>query len=254
MQTTMEAIHVSRRPKCSFCHHEGHNITTCNSNVLKGINDYLIYLKCEFMILNDGNRILAIKAFENYIYDYCSISENNVKLIKYVACRFYNTRLHSLLQISINQIILHLYDIDIAWLTFHEYNFVPFNQNTPVRITSILNGILLNYISNEEMNNFDNNFDTNVIFDNYAIKINMSTSNSIDNPVSEDIECAICYNNFEKKNCASFECKHEYCVDCVQQLVNKKHTNCPYCREKFNNITCYSEESYIKLDKLNNLV
>ena len=96
--------------------------------------------------------------------------------MKYVACRFYNTRLRSILQIVINQIILRLYDIDIAWLTFNDYNFVPFNQYTPVRVSAILNGILLNYMSNEMLGdniniNNNNNFDSNSIFTNYEMEI-----------------------------------------------------------------------------------
>jgi hypothetical protein len=231
------------RRKCSFCFCEGHNITTCNNNALLSVNDYLIYLKEQFMILHNGNRILSIQEFEKYLYDYCSHSENNIKLLKYVACRFYNTRLRSTLQITINQIILHLYDIDIAWITFHEYNFVPFNRNTPVRISDVLNGILLNYLSN--INNNNNNFDTNLIFTNYEIKLENSDNNNNEN--ISHIECSICYNSIKKTDYASFECKHEYCVDCVEQLINKKHSNCPYCREKIKNITCYTEELYNKL-------
>ena len=243
------------RRKCSFCFCEGHNITRCNNNVLISVKDYLIYLKEQFMILHNGNRILSIQEFENYLYDYCSQSESNIKLLKYVSCRFYNTRLSSMLQITINQIILHLYDIDIAWITFHEYNFVPFNRNTPVRISDVLNGILLNYMSNEilggnlNINNNNNNFDTNIIFTNYEIKLEKSDNNNNEN--IPHIECSICYNSTEKNKCAYFECKHEYCTDCVEQLINKKHSNCPYCRAKIKNITCYTEEMY---NKLNNIV
>uniref|UniRef100_A0A6C0JIW1 RING-type domain-containing protein n=1 Tax=viral metagenome TaxID=1070528 RepID=A0A6C0JIW1_9ZZZZ len=241
--------------KCSFCYCEGHNITRCNNNVLVIFNDYLIYLKEQFMILHNGNRILSIQEFENYLYDYCSQSESNIKFLKYVACRFYNTRLRSTLQITINQIILRLYDIDIAWVTFHEYNFVPFNQHTPVRIGDVLNGILLNYMSNEilggnfNINNNNNNFDSNIIFTNYEIKLKHYDNNNNEN--IPHIECSICYNSTEKNKCAYFECKHEYCTYCVEQLINKKHTTCPYCRAKIKSITCYTEEIY---NKLNNIV
>lgn len=242
------------RRKCSFCFCEGHNITTCNSNILVSVNNYLIYLKEQFMILHNGNRILSIQELELYLYDYCSQSESNVKLLKYVACRFYNTRLRSTsLQITINQIILRLYDIDIEWLTFHEYNFVPFNQYTPVRIGTILHGILSNYMASEMVNgNFNinnNNFDSNIIFTNYEIKLQHCDNNNNEN--IPHIECSICYNSTEKDKCAYFECKHEYCTDCVEQLINKKHSNCPYCRAKIKNITCYTEEMY---NKLNNIV
>jgi|UniRef100_A0A6C0D995 hypothetical protein len=227
------------RRKCSFCHCEGHNITTCNSNILSSVNNYLIYLKEHFTNNNDGNRILAIKDFENYLYDYCNESENNIKLLKYIACRFYNTRLRSMLQIVINQIILRLYDIDINWVSFHEYNFVPFNEHTPVRISYVLNGILLNHT-----NALYNNLQESNSLKNYEFELEKCQENT-------SIECSICYNTVQKINCGSFKCKHEYCIDCIEQLVNKKHTSCPYCREEIKNITCYNEEYYNKLTNNN---
>ena len=115
--------------------------------------------------------------------------------------------------------------------------FIPFNEYTPVRISGILNGILLNYASNEILNDFD----SNVIFTNYEIQL------AVCNETSKQIECSICYNTTDKVNCVYFDCNHEYCFDCVKQLVNNKHKNCPYCRDKIKNITCYTEENYNKL-------
>lgn len=254
---------ILNRParKCSFCRCQGHNITRCNNTMLSTVNSYLIYLKNHFMTLHAGNRILAIQDFENYLYSYCGQSDDNTKLLKHVGSRFYSSRLRSMIQIVINKILLSLFDIDIAWLTFHEYNFIPFNENTPVRLSCILTGILLNYQSNEFLNNTYNanaanaanaaNFDTNIIFTNAKIKIEQS---ELDNQhISTCIECSICYNNVEKSNCATLECKHEYCVVCVEQMLDKQHTNCPYCREQIKKINCYNEEAYNKLANISNL-
>lgn len=239
--------------KCSFCRCQGHDITRCNNTMLSTVNSYLIYLKNNFMTIHANNRILAIQDFENYLYDYCEQSDDNIKLLKHIACRFYSTRLRSMLQIAINRILLSLFEIDIAWLTFHEYNFIPFNENTPVRLSEILRGIILNYASNEISNNSENNtnFDTNIIFANDKIKIETLDLN--EQNVCTTIECVICYNNVEKNNCATLECKHEYCVVCVEQMLSKKHSDCPYCREKIKQITCYNQEGYNKLLNANNL-
>jgi hypothetical protein len=210
------------------------------------------------MTLHAGIRILAVQDFENYLYSYCGQSNDNTKLLKHVGCRFYSSRLRSMIQIVINKILLSLFDIDIAWLTFHEYNFIPFNENTPVRLSCILTGILLNYESNVFLNNTDNanttnaaNFDTNIIFTNTKIKIEHSELNNED--TSTSIECSICYNNVEKLNCATLECKHEYCVVCVEQMLDKQHTSCPYCREQIKTINCYTEEGYNRLANISNL-
>jgi hypothetical protein len=176
--------------KCSFCGCQGHNITVCNSNIIVAANNYLIYLKNHFISQHNNNRILAIRDFENYLYNYCSQTYNNAKLIKAIACRFYNTRLRSLLIVTINKIILNLFEIDINWITFHENNFVPFNQHTPVRITYILNGIIINYMAEIQRNlNHANN-----IFTNYEIKLETfdnETQTEADNN-NTNLECSIC--------------------------------------------------------------
>lgn len=238
MNTSRNNTNLNRiTRKCSFCRCEGHNISSCNNDDLAFLNNYFIFLKNSCMERHSGNRILAIQNFEIYIYDFCSLSEQNIKWIKSVACRFYNNRMRCMLQVAINKIILSLYNIDIYWITHHEYNFIPFNMNTPVRISYVLNGILMNFASNNIINNNVSNY-----------KIELS---KLDDKLSS-FECSICYNTIEGKLCGSFECKHEYCIDCIEQLVNKKHTSCPYCRGKIENITCHSNESYDKLNKLIN--
>jgi hypothetical protein len=240
--------------KCSFCSCKGHNITTCNNNIIVAANNYLIYLKNHFISQHNTNRILAIRDFENYLYNYCSQTHNNAKLIKAIARRFYNTRLRSLLIVTINKIILNLFEIDINWITFHQHNYVPFNEHTPVRISYILNGIIINYMAEiqrntNDINDNNNNSDANNIITNYEIKLEpIDNEKQYDNTdTNTDIECSICYNSVKKTHCATFECKHEYCIDCTKQLVIKKHTSCPYCRHEIKNIICYTEECYNKL-------
>lgn len=247
--------------KCSFCSCKGHNITVCNNNIIVAANNYLIYLKNHFISQHNTNRILAIRDFENYLYNYCSQTYNNAKLIKAIACRFYNTRLRSLLIVTINKIILNLFEIDINWITFHEHNYVPFNEHTPVRISYILDGIVINYMAEfqrnvNNVNDNNNNSDANNIITNYEIKLEtFDHEKQCDNNISDksrEIECSICYNSVKKTDCATFECKHEYCIDCTKQLVIKKHTSCPYCRHEIKNIICYTEECYNKLSITNN--
>jgi hypothetical protein len=245
--------------KCSFCGCQGHNITVCNSDNIITANNYLLYVKNHFTAQHNSNRILALRDFENCLYNYCSQTHNHAKLIKAIACRFYNTRLRSSVIIAINKIILSLFEIDINWISFHEHNYVPFNENTPVRISYVLNGIIINYMveiqrnsnNGNNVNNPPNIFDSNIIFTKYEFKLETLDDEKQCQYNKREIECSICYNSVEKINCAAFECKHEYCIDCTKQLVIKKHTSCPYCRYEIKNITCYNEESYNKLSNLN---
>jgi len=238
--------HLSR--KCSFCRCQGHNITTCNNTMLMTVNSYLMYLKNHFMVLYEGNRILAVEEFEKYLYTVCGQSNDNIKILRYVACRFYRARLRGFLQITINKILLALFDIDIEWLTFHEYNFVPFNEHTPIRLSAILTGILLNY----SLSANNANFDSNIIFTHHEIKV-IKTELYNENKDTTN-ECSICYESVEKLKCVSFECEHEYCINCVEQMLNKKHNTCPYCRKQIKKISCYTEEEYNKLVTITNLL
>ena len=238
--------------KCSFCNCEGHNVSSCNDETLVNNNSYLIYMKNNLLTLYNDNRILAINDFEKHIYEFYTRShENSVgysfwkkKLLRTIACRFYNIRLRSSLITTINKMILRLFDINIEWLITHEYNFVPFNENTPIRISCIFQGILLN-MANEMYNSIINNNNNN---NNVKYEIKLKTiDNDNNNDNNKEMECGICYNSFEKSNCASFECSHEYCVDCVFQLISKKHTTCPHCRNNIDVISCSSQENYDKL-------
>jgi len=223
--------------KCSFCNCEGHIITSCNNELLVNSNNYLIYLKNNLLLFHNNNRISAIQDFEKHVYDYYTYSDSNKKLLRAIACRFYNTRLRSLLIISINRIILRLFDINIQWLTFHEYNFVPFNENSPIRISYIFQGMLINMT-----NIMINNMTPEPVYD-----IKLLTINDTNNNYNTETECSICYNSLKQIDYASFECKHDYCVDCVTQLMFKKHNTCPHCRNNICVISCYNKENYDKL-------
>lgn len=234
--------------KCSFCNCQGHNITSCNNEGLTMFFQYLIHLKNETLSINNENSILSIQSVERYLYNFCSQHNSNTKLIKAVSCRFCNARLRSTLQVSINKIIMHLFDIDCMTLSLHEYNFIPFNEHTPVRISSIIDGILLNYMANNQINNSLDDFKNGISINYNIILCDIAdSSNSYSSDMKTEMECSICYNSTKKIESAKLECQHEFCVVCTEQLLQKKHSDCPYCRNKIDKITCYNEESYNKL-------
>jgi len=91
--------------KCSFCNNGGHNVARCDDATLQMFYDYLIHLKNETLSMNNYNRILSIQLVEQYIYNFCGQNEENIKIVKSVACRFCYSRINSLLQVSVNKII-----------------------------------------------------------------------------------------------------------------------------------------------------
>lgn len=238
--------------KCSFCNCEGHNITSCNDQHLLYVYDYLNDIKNETLIRTNNNRLMAIPHMEQFIYEFCSQFGNNchTKLIKSVACRFCYSRINSPLQVSINKIIMHLFDIDYMTLCLHEYNYIPFNEETPVRVTSIIDGILLNYMANNENNSVSDidldDLNKNVVVYNISLEVPYDTRNT-DNTLETEMECVICYNSTKKNLFAKLECHHEFCIECTEKLIKKTHEDCPYCRSKINKIICYDKECFNKL-------
>jgi len=235
--------------------------------MLSGFKNYLFYMK-NIISLNNNNELLnnntpILDTFYNYIikiekmetvlYDYCSESRENIKLIKTFACRFCNCRLRSRLQVTVNKIIVYLFELNYNIITNHTFNYTPFSQETPVRISYVLKGILMNYLVFNDLS-YDNNYETDLAYSNIVskIKINFNKCGK-DNPFEEKdnqnvyIECSICYNEYKTVNCLTFNCKHKFCGECTNELIKNKHSKCPICRNEINEITCYDEEIHEKI-------
>jgi hypothetical protein len=126
-------------------------------------------------------------------------------------------------------------------------------QETPVRISSVLNGILMNYyIYNDLTDNNDSDIkDSSSIL---KIQINLDNGYNIEKNIDDDknIECSICYIDYKPIDCVSFICNHKFCFDCTHQLIKIKHMNCPNCRNEINQINCHNNETYESLVKIIN--
>lgn len=249
--------------KCSFCSNMDHTITNCDDIQLCIFKTYLFYIKANIHYYAGNNNtnntngmnnifqlsvepynyihtcINKIEKMEEFLYEYCSTSEENIKMIKSFACRFCSCRLRTRLQISINKIIVYLFDLNSDTLVNNELmNSNPFNEETPIRISSILNRILMNWIfpngNNDNLHN-QNKPNIKIIFD-----INSVSSNK----THEIVECSICYNDYNPNDCLTFNCKHAFCVNCTNELIKTTHTKCPNCRCEINEINCHNNETY----------
>lgn len=60
----------------------------------------------------------------------------------------------------------------------------------------------------------------------------------VDNdPTNEQINCPVCYEEFETARVVTTNCNHDYCVECISKII--EHTDnpqCALCRQKINNI------------------
>jgi len=254
--------------KCSFCKNPGHTLKNCNDNRLIAFNEYLFYIKDLIILDNTGelnnylpednsvyNSIVKIEKMEKFIYDFCLESAENKKKIKQFASRFCRCRLRSRLQVSVNKIIVYLFQLNFSLIINHAFNNTPFSEETPIRISCILNGILINYLWNNTQSSNDN-YERDLEYSTIVSKIKINLvhlfhyKNNDEVNMEIDIECSICYNNYKLEDCVKFNCKHDFCVECTNQLIKNKHSNCPNCRSEINEITCYKEESHISLQQL----
>jgi len=253
LQKSYENIKTKKCRKCSFCNNIGHNVSKCDDLRLCTFKRYLFYLKSELLLDNNieinndehingiYNSIRKIEKMEEFLYDFCGRSEENSKLIKTFACRFCSCRLKTRIQISINKIIVYLFELNYSIIVNHSLNTTPFSEETPVRISCVLNGILINYY-------YTNNDD----YDSSVIKVehcNIETDKQ-----DEIIDCPICYNDVKLVDCLTFNCNHNFCSECTIQLLKNYHVNCPNCRTQMIKMNCYNNEIMQKIKQLYDMV
>jgi DNA-directed RNA polymerase subunit RPC12/RpoP len=132
----------------------------------------------------------------------------------------------------------------------HVLNNYYYSEESPSRISNVLNGIVVNYyLYNDLSNNYNSNSEQK--YSEVISEIEFELCKFTDKN-DRNIDCPICYNKFEIKDCLSFNCNHNFCSDCSVQLFKNKHINCPICRSKIIKIYCYNDEIIKKFEKNNN--
>ena len=241
--------------KCSFCNNIGHNVTKCDDNKLCTFKRYLFYVKNQILSeetieihSNDSinyvyNSIRKIEKMEEFLYNYCSQSEENTKIIKTFACRFGKCRLRTRMQVSINKIIVFLFDLNYSLLLNHSLNNTPFSEENPISISCLLNDIITNYqLYNDLTHDISNDNDI-------ESTIKFVVSDCTNDKKKEIIDCSICFNEYDLDSCITFNCDHNFCSECAIQLFKNKHVNCPNCRTKIIQLNCYNNEILQKFEK-----
>jgi hypothetical protein len=257
-------LRKKKQPSCSFCKNIGHNVSKCDDSRLSNFKSYLFYIKNE-ILLNDPNEIVEgdeqlnnilnkihkITKMEEFLYEFIEQSKENIKIIKTFACRFCSCRLRSRIQVSINKIIVFLFELNYGIILTHVLNNYSYSEESPSRISTVLYSIINNHYFYNELSNNNNNRESEQKNSEVISEIEFELYDSTDKK-DENIDCPICYNEFEIKDCLTFNCKHNFCSDCSIQLFKNKHINCPSCRSKIIKIYCYNDEIIKKLEKNKN--
>ena len=86
-------------------------------------------------------------------------------------------------------------------------------------------------------------------------KFNIATHVREENAEQVEIECNICYELNNNKNFIKLNCNHEFCKECIKNILKSCQTNfnepcCAYCREKINAITYKNETIHEEFSNL----
>ncbi len=59
----------------------------------------------------------------------------------------------------------------------------------------------------------------------------------------EDFECPICFELTKKENKTILNCKHSFCIQCIQKTLTNGSIHCALCRTNITSIAVNSKES-----------
>jgi hypothetical protein len=218
-----------RNIHCSFCRELGHTILNCNSSLLCNFE-----LQCINHILNIDNSTNIELTFRNFLL---STAIQNLQLVKAFAVRYCSATKRDNCSTCINVIILYfmpLIEDRIEQLFILELN--SFAGELPLNIT------IVNITPPDQNILFEptpNTFYMNRNRINY-IHITITTSNTIYN-LDEKCDCNICYEEHEIKNFIKLECSHEFCKNCIKNILKTPQICCALCRNQITNFEVKDE-------------
>jgi len=236
---------------CSFCRRAGHNITTCDSELIRNFASETL----NFIQLSSQEQT-QIVTFRNYLLNKALYAPNVVKAFAIRHCGA-NTRsnMSICIELIIQYFIPQIQNMETNNQTIqespvteesesaeqaHHYNLrrgrrFGFSElgldniqmSSPsiheTETESILYAMMFIQIirSISESTQFNKKF---------HIKTKISEKQD---DLHEKCECSICYDEHEKQNFIKLNCGHEFCKDCIKQSLQneiKKTPCCAFCR------------------------
>lgn len=243
--------------RCSYCHVEGHNISTCNHNSIHRFKRTCFGNRLIFDVENLSNSVdRSRQRFKEWLF---GIIGEDPQLVLVFASRFC-------------RIPAHIDFIDRAeGITRYVYYCEPDNAsrianpggdnliNLALTNVRVFNGMLF-----DERIEYINRVTTylNAVQNTpqkYNIHVTVSSrysSHQQENPEKEEqeqekMECSICYEEKSLNICMDLNCRHKFCGDCViSTLKTTKQIipSCSLCREPVKHITLYDADMFNKIN------
>lgn len=256
--------------RCSFCRRPGHNITTCNSERLVSFEN-----SCISYINETESTANIMDEFKSFL---SIIEQIDVELIKAFAVAKCNTTTRSPLNICVNNIIQYFRpvietkeqqvqnpNIVVQQIPEINYpsNFLESVEHSPnaegtVHLTRLL-ATPLRVLQYQYPDLFENPLSALAMLTLYDIMYSFNINDDLEkdkkfpitieiSKIQEDLnekcECGICYENVKIKKFIKLNCNHEFCKNCIKNILINEEGNtahCPFCRSAINNFKLRTE-------------
>lgn len=231
-QQNNRQMNVNQR-HCSFCYKVGHTIKSCNDSRINLMDMKIKYRKEMYSYQFPSDLSLQKENMTYWLVDVQS------ELIRAYSIRYCDGKTSQNISAHIDKIIEKIYPNETRSRTINtDYEDIQ-NEQFIEEITNYLTERLTDE-NLESLNNIiqiildSRTNETKKIDLYYRIK-NINKKQS-----KENTECSICYDNNDIINMVEYNCKHSFCVDCVEKMLdaykNDKDNNlklcCALCREK----------------------
>lgn len=271
--------------ECDFCFRLGHTFHECNDPELDTML-YNLYLERERIKTDTSHsdQHIDIRLY-NYILTKANINDYGRRKWKSFAIK--KTGFIDNSNNDINTWIFHIVDYvlqnDPEIIDDVSNNFIPFNENDAVSYLMNFNDIISNNQRDSEINDQTNNqidseINTNLVneqlgflilsvlqyermrelFDekrpiNYYHKIELRPPSPIQTNLNNDTECDICCQTKKLSDFCKFNCKHQFCGECVENMMiandDSDYIKCALCRTDVTKLETYDIESFNKIEK-----
>lgn len=224
---------------CSICRIPGHNRRTCD--IASRIREFELNceIKCQTMEIVEFNDWLK----ETYT------NENNILWYYAIAKCSIQTPIN--IQECIDTIVNHIY----RRVYLYQYEREVDDDENIISLLDAMTNVLYEEVMIASLSNniySENNVESlmqNLCNDRRLIKIYNIENVLEEEEKKEQIECSICFDEYNRQECVTFGCNHEFCKDCTKKALSEKST-CAYCRAPVTKMISRTHEIHKELEQL----
>jgi hypothetical protein len=256
---------IRRHHCCSFCRQPGHNLTTCDSDILREFEatcaNKVLQTDTQddfknWLIQNYRSEHLLIKTFT--IKKFRITARESVErcmdlITEYIFAIYKNTneiaepenQFENDLMLFIQQFSTERQEIREV---IPEIDVVRTMERMLMR--EMMFGMMTRMLTN--LNNVNNVNNRNL---NQKFNILSSIEHNDNEDINKICECSICYDEKELKNFVKLGCNHEFCKDCLittmkTSQINGNNLSCALCRTEVKSVKSRTEQVYTEMSEL----